>query len=118
MKVKRRRFEVTTVRGPLGEVRECFVYRLMRDLISVVLPTYPVISFCSTIAIDITNSWRANHCDNDWGCLLRQAIHQGDMESLFLDLFWSEKIVPKVSEVFRHTSWDRAACFCSRPGFA
>ena len=39
MKVKRRRFEVTTVRGPLGEVRECLVYRLIRDLMRVVLPT-------------------------------------------------------------------------------
>ena len=39
IKVSRRRLDVTTVRGPLGEVRECFVYRLMRDLTSVVLPT-------------------------------------------------------------------------------
>ena len=39
-KVKRRRLDVTTVRGPVGEARECLVYRFMRDLMRVVLPTW------------------------------------------------------------------------------
>lgn len=40
IKVSRRLLDVTTVRGPAGEARECLVYRLMIDLMSVVLPTY------------------------------------------------------------------------------
>jgi hypothetical protein len=38
-KVRRRRFDVTTVRGPTGVERVCFVYRRISDLISVVFPT-------------------------------------------------------------------------------
>ena len=37
--VKRRRLDVTTVRGPVGELSVCFEYRLINDLINVVLPT-------------------------------------------------------------------------------
>lgn len=39
IKVRRLRFEVTTVKGPVGCDSVCFVYRLMRDLIKVVFPT-------------------------------------------------------------------------------
>lgn len=39
MKVSRRRFDVTTVRGPLGELSVCFEYRLMSDFTNVVFPT-------------------------------------------------------------------------------
>ena len=38
-KVRRRRFEATTVRGPAGEEMACFVYRFISDLMRVVLPT-------------------------------------------------------------------------------
>lgn len=42
MNVNLRLFEVTTVNGPVGEVRVCLVYRLMSDLIKVVLPTWKI----------------------------------------------------------------------------
>lgn len=39
MNVNRRRFDVTTVRGPVGAERVCLVYRRINDLIRVVFPT-------------------------------------------------------------------------------
>src|SRR5271154_2311395 len=38
-KVRRLLFDVTTVRGPVGWERVCFVYRLIKLLMRVVLPT-------------------------------------------------------------------------------
>ena len=37
--VRRRRFEVTTVRGPVGVESVCLVYRLIKLLMRVVFPT-------------------------------------------------------------------------------
>lgn len=37
--VRRRRLDVTTVSGPVGELNVCFEYRRINDLIRVVLPT-------------------------------------------------------------------------------
>lgn len=39
MKVKRLRFDVTTVKGPMGCERVCFVYLRISDFINVVFPT-------------------------------------------------------------------------------
>lgn len=45
--VKRRRFDVTTVKGPSGVLSVCFEYLLTKDLISVVFPTcqQPAVSY-------------------------------------------------------------------------
>ena len=91
-KVRRRRFDVTTVRGPLGEERVCLVYRLINDLISVLLPTCLGRQLCTVNARCWPYPRRAHDSHDDRRRLLWETIHEWHMETLLSNLGFCESM--------------------------
>lgn len=98
--VSRRRFDVTTVKGPFGVLSVCFVYRRINDFIRVVFPTcrknrelsglflFLLLGELSCLreGIEKTYSWRSNNGNYKRRSLLWKAIDERHMQSLFLNL--------------------------------
>lgn len=53
--MRRLRLVVTTVKGPCGELKVCLVYRRIKDLSKVVLPTYEESGYGQMKALEIQN---------------------------------------------------------------
>lgn len=121
--VRRRFFDVTTVNGPCGELRVCFVYRRISDLIRVVLPACAQSCQLSSLPQinELTHPRRTNNRHNHRRRLFRQTVDKRYMETLFFDLNTSsqQSITQRVAKAQRenHTSCDRAACLFNFPGF-